>query len=72
MANIIPTLAIVMPCYNEGKVLKKTLTRVSQELEKLSFGRKISAKSFIMCVDDGSLGAHHIVRINIRRVDTLT
>ena len=55
MANIIPTLAIVMPCYNEGKVLKKTLTRVSQELEKLSFGRKISAKSFIMCVDDGSL-----------------
>ena len=48
------TLYIVIPCYNEQEVLPETARRLRQQLEALTGGGKVSEKSRILFVDDGS------------------
>jgi glycosyltransferase involved in cell wall biosynthesis len=49
-----PNLAIVVPCYNEEKVLHETATQLRSVIDKLSMAGKIDAHSYICFVDDGS------------------
>ena len=49
-----PLLSIVVPCYNEEEVLKETFTQLSSILKKMIIEKKVSDKSFILFVDDGS------------------
>ena len=47
-------LCMVIPCYNEEKVLLETAARLSEKYDKLIFDGKISSDSRIVFVDDGS------------------
>ena len=47
-------LYIVIPCYNEEPVLKETTKRLKVKIEKLIKEKKISEKSKVMYVNDGS------------------
>ena len=49
-----PILYLVIPCYNEEAVLPVTKPLFIGELEKLTEKKKISPKSRILYVDDGS------------------
>ena len=49
-----PTLAIVIPCYNEEEVLPETRRRIVDVIHGLVETDKISADSAIYFVDDGS------------------
>jgi len=49
-----PSLAIVVPCYNEQEVLPETVKRLAALLERLAAARKIDGNSRIYLVDDGS------------------
>lgn len=48
------TLYIVIPCYNEASVLNETAKRLQKVLVSLTSAKKISSKSRILFVDDGS------------------
>lgn len=48
------TLYVVIPCYNEEEVLKETTKRLKEKLSKLIKNKKISNKSKVMYVNDGS------------------
>ena len=50
----LPTLTIVVPCFNEEEVLVTTNKMLVQILEQLIMGQQISAQSVISYVDDGS------------------
>jgi glycosyltransferase involved in cell wall biosynthesis len=52
-----PTLALVLPCYNEEETLPRTLNAVTALLEELKTEGRISADSFALYVDDGSRDA---------------
>lgn len=52
MGNI---LYVVVPCYNEEKVLNETITRLTQKIETLINKEIISNKSKILFVNDGSI-----------------
>lgn len=47
-------LYIVVPCYNEEEVLKETTKRLKEKITNLVKEKKISEKSRIMYVNDGS------------------
>ena len=47
-------LYVVIPCYNEEEVLPETSKQLKTKIEKLIKSKKISEKSKIMFVDDGS------------------
>ena len=49
-----PVLAIVVPCYKEEAVLHETHKRLSQLLDRLATEERISPKSYILYVNDGS------------------
>ena len=49
-----PVLAIVVPCYKEEAVLHETHKRLSQLLDRLITEERISFKSYILYVNDGS------------------
>ena len=49
-----PVLAIVVPCYKEEAVLYETHKRLSQLLDRLATKERISPKSYILYVNDGS------------------
>lgn len=53
MKNI-PILSIVVPCYNEEKVLNETLKQLTNKLNTLINSNLISNSSYILLVDDGS------------------
>lgn len=52
--DIKPILYIIVPCYNEEEVLPLTSNLFSSKIEALIQNGKISAKSRIMLVNDGS------------------
>ena len=49
-----PKLALVIPCYNEEEVIETTVKRLLEVLDDLAKSNKISSKSFIYLVNDGS------------------
>jgi polyisoprenyl-phosphate glycosyltransferase len=49
-----PTISIVVPCFNEEAVLFDTFTRLTELLDRLFATAKISPRSNIIFVDDGS------------------
>jgi polyisoprenyl-phosphate glycosyltransferase len=50
----VPTLTIVVPCYNEEAVLPETQARLLEVLDKLEEKHAISTQSKLVFVDDGS------------------
>lgn len=49
-----PTLALVVPCYNEEEIIVSTIETLLELLDRLSKSNLISNESFIVLVDDGS------------------
>ena len=49
-----PILYIVIPCYNEEKVLPITAPMFKEKLESLKNAGKVAANSRILFVNDGS------------------
>ena len=49
-----PVLAVVIPCYNEELCIKNTVERLFEVLSDLVLKGKISEKSYLYLVDDGS------------------
>ena len=47
-------LYVVIPCYNEEEVLEETTRRLKEKLDKLINSKRISNKSKVMYVNDGS------------------
>lgn len=50
----IPTLAVIIPCYNEELCINTTATRLLEVLEHLIKANKIRRDSYLYFVDDGS------------------
>lgn len=48
------TLYIVIPCYNEQEVITETTNKLKEKLNSLINNKKISKKSKILYIDDGS------------------
>lgn len=49
-----PTVAFVVPCYNENQVLRQSLPLLLGALDDLAGAGIASSDSFVLCVDDGS------------------
>ena len=49
-----PTVAFVVPCYNEHLVLRQSMPMVLEALNEMEKAGIASADSFVLCVDDGS------------------
>ena len=50
----IPTVYLVIPCYNEEEVLPETVKRLTEKLQKMQQAGLAGKKSRMLCVDDGS------------------
>ena len=53
----LPRLYIIIPCYNEEKVLPITAAEFKEKVEYLSSKEKISSDSKVLFVNDGSKDA---------------
>ncbi|MDE5682778.1 MAG: glycosyltransferase family 2 protein [Muribaculaceae bacterium] len=49
-----PTVAFVVPCYNENQVLRQSLPLLLGALDDMAGAGIASSDSFVLCVDDGS------------------
>jgi len=49
-----PTIAFVIPCYNEQAGLSYALARVASDLDRLIKSKAVSPRSYVLFVDDGS------------------
>jgi glycosyltransferase involved in cell wall biosynthesis len=49
-----PTIAFVIPCYNEESGLSHTLSQLNAEIDRLIAAATIAPMSYILLVDDGS------------------
>ena len=54
MTKKVETLYIVIPCYNEEEMLPITIEKLNEKITTLLSSEKISNKSKIMLVNDGS------------------
>ena len=54
MTKSTPTLAIIVPCYNESAVLPLSVKELMHRLKALVARSRVAANSFICLVDDGS------------------
>jgi glycosyltransferase involved in cell wall biosynthesis len=52
-----PTLAIVVPCFNEQETLAFTVDTLLEHLDRMIAERLVTARSFLFFVDDGSRDA---------------
>jgi polyisoprenyl-phosphate glycosyltransferase len=52
--NVIPSLGIVVPCFNEEEVLLETARRLSELLRAMMADGRVAAGSQVVFVDDGS------------------
>lgn len=59
-------LAIVIPCYNEEKVLLESNKQLQAVIEKLIHNKKISEDSGILFIDDGSKDATWRIITNLK------
>ena len=50
----IPTVYLVIPCYNEEEVLPETVKRLTEKLQKMQQAGLAGKKSRMLFVDDGS------------------
>jgi glycosyltransferase involved in cell wall biosynthesis len=50
----VPTLAFVIPCYNEQDTFAPTLGKLSAEIDRLVAAGQIAPASYLVFVDDGS------------------
>ncbi len=51
---MIPKLSIIVPCCNEEAILENSISELSRIMDDMVSKNKISDKSEIVCVDDGS------------------
>lgn len=65
------TIYVVIPCYNEEAVLLETTRRLKEKFEKLIKDKKISKKSKVMYVDDGSKDSTWSLIKKINKNETL-
>jgi len=49
-----PTLAVIVPCFNEEAVLDLTIARLSAQLRRMVEAGQVSPASYIILIDDGS------------------
>ncbi|MGA8962327.1 MAG: glycosyltransferase family 2 protein, partial [Pseudolabrys sp.] len=49
-----PTIAFVIPCYNEQAGIQHTLSCLLSDIARLEKSKAISPKSYVLLVDDGS------------------
>ncbi|MDR2864299.1 MAG: glycosyltransferase family 2 protein [Spirochaetaceae bacterium] len=63
----IPTLGIVVPCFNEEEVLPETAKRLEEKINSLCAKNYISENSKIVFVDDGSKDATWAMISNLYR-----
>ena len=49
-----PTIAFVIPCYNEQAGIQHTLSCLLADIAKLEKSKAVSPKSYVLLVDDGS------------------
>ena len=66
-----PILYIVIPCYNEEEVLEETTKQLKEKLTKLIADKKISNKSKVMYVNDGSKDKTWEIIKNINKKELL-
>ena len=52
--RVIPTLYLVVPCYNEEEVIDKTAAVMKDKMQRLMSGEKIKPDSKVLFVNDGS------------------
>ena len=50
----IPSLALIVPCYNESEIFKHSLNILKNFLNCLVEEKKIRENSYILFIDDGS------------------
>lgn len=66
-----PILALIIPCYNEEKVLPYSARALKGELASLVNKHKISGSSFICFVDDGSVDNSWDIICQLNQEDSL-
>ncbi len=49
-----PTIAVIIPCYNEEPVLALTTARLVALIDRMADSGMVSGESFLLCCDDGS------------------
>jgi polyisoprenyl-phosphate glycosyltransferase len=54
LINKFPTIALVVPCYNEAEIIERTIAVLLSLLDDLIARQLISKDSFVVFVDDGS------------------
>lgn len=64
-------LYIVVPCYNEQEVLRETAQRLNVKLKELIAAGRISEKSSVLFVDDGSRDTTWNIIEKLHRKDSL-
>ena len=66
-----PILSLVVPCYNEEEMLPMAAGVLKQKLNSLALREKISTKSFICFVDDGSSDDTWTIISGLHKTDTI-
>lgn len=64
-----PTLAIVIPCYNEELCIKTTVKKLFEVLKDLITKNKINPDSYLYLVDDGSRDSTWDLIMELHRLD---
>ncbi len=69
--NNLPILYIVIPCYNESEVLPKTCTMFREKMASFIAAQKVSPKSRVMFVNDGSSDSTYDIIERLAKEDEL-